>query len=90
MLAEAANDGPASHLPAQQHAEGSALKRTVELAAVQPASLGMPAVPDVMQAAEIPVSFYVCNRARPALFSIVCKIWAQLSLLLQKMVVASP
>ncbi len=61
MLAEGVDAGFASPLPAQQHASGSALKGLVELAAVQPASVGMPAVPDIMQAAEIPVSFCGCT-----------------------------
>ena len=61
MLAEGASAGLASPLPDQQHAEGSALKGSVELAAVQPASLEVPAVPDIMQAAGIPVRLRICT-----------------------------
>ena len=61
MLAEGVDAGLASPLPAQQHVGGSALKGSVELAAMQPASLGTPAVPDIMQAAEIHVRFRVCT-----------------------------
>ena len=77
MLAEAVSARPASPLPAQQHEEGSALKSSVELAAIQPASLGTPAVPDIMQAAEIPVRFYVCTSKQVLYFLILEQVWAQ-------------